>query len=438
MSNLIYAIVTRMCRVLCSVPIGTNRGLFALLWALMSGRFLHSRGAVFPALLAMGLSAEEVRRSEAALAYGHYRTKDLVCAWHQLVLEAGHWQPHRHEGIRPVACDLTGFFRARLSDCTTKHYASLVEKSLPALVFGLCVSVGSVGNMRLGLPRLLLRQENGETEQALQQRLLKEATAGLASDEALILDGGFLLSDVRALDGVHFVVRMAQNASARRNFLPPYCGKGTQPRWGALVRALGRTYAKNKIPPTPPDCVVTWTEQNRVITAHLYENLVAANQKPGEKAYRLIVIFDPRYPKPLLLATNLMLSAEAIWHLYQDRWPVEQLPLAAKQVLGAERSFVFGQQARYRLPELALLAGNFLSYAAATAPPVPTGFWDRRSQPTCGRLRRALQGSNFLKLIVPEEQFRKKASITDHLPKGVLGHRRKKGENQTMIARSAA
>src|SRR4051794_2908347 len=111
MSNLSDVIVTLLCRVLSTVPIGTNRGLFALLWALLSGRFLATRGAVFPALAALGLTDAEVHRAEAALAYGCFRTSDLVSDWHHLVREQGHWRPHRYEGIRPVACDLSGFYR---------------------------------------------------------------------------------------------------------------------------------------------------------------------------------------------------------------------------------------------------------------------------------------------------------------------------------------
>jgi hypothetical protein len=157
MSNLSYTIVGLLCQVLSPVPIGTRRGLFSLLWALLSGRFLASRGAVFPALSALGLPPEEVRRAEAALAYGSYRTSDLVSAWHQAVREAGHWRPHSHDGIHPVACDLVGFYRPHLALCTTKHYTSQAGKALPALVYGLCVEVGSIGTMRLGVPRLLLR-----------------------------------------------------------------------------------------------------------------------------------------------------------------------------------------------------------------------------------------------------------------------------------------
>lgn len=144
MSNLHYVIVALMCRVLASVPLGTKRGLFTLFWALLSGRFLTSRGAVIPALSAMKLADAEVRRAAAALAWGSFRTCDLVSAWHQFVREQGHWRAHSYEGVRPVACDLTGFYRPQLANCTTKHYDSDAGKALPALVYGLCVEVGSI------------------------------------------------------------------------------------------------------------------------------------------------------------------------------------------------------------------------------------------------------------------------------------------------------
>ena len=181
---------------------------------------------------------------------------------------------------------------------------------------------------------------------------------------------------------------------------------------------------------TEPDRVVGWEDGPHKVKAHLYENVVAADEKPGGTPYRLMVVFDPRYHKPFVLATNLTVTAEAVWRLYKDRWPVEQLPLAAKQILGAERSFVLSKEAPYRLtqrvPELALLAGNLLSYVAATVPAVATGFWDRCCRPTCGRLRRYMERLHFSELPLPEDQLRKIASITDHLPKGVAGHRRQK------------
>ena len=56
MSTIVYRIAILLGAILADVPVGTNVGLFWLLWALISGRFLLSRGAVFPALADGGLS----------------------------------------------------------------------------------------------------------------------------------------------------------------------------------------------------------------------------------------------------------------------------------------------------------------------------------------------------------------------------------------------
>ena len=50
MSTIVYRISVLLSAIVADVPVGTNLGLFWLLWALISGRFLLSRGAVFPAL----------------------------------------------------------------------------------------------------------------------------------------------------------------------------------------------------------------------------------------------------------------------------------------------------------------------------------------------------------------------------------------------------
>src|SRR5207244_11502144 len=98
----------------------------------------------------------------------------------------------------------------------------------------------------------------------------------------------------------------------------------------------------------------------------------------------------PRFAEPLLLNTPLPLSGAQAQAMYRDRWPVEGLPLWAKQMLGAARQFVFAPESRQRLPEVALLAGSILAYTAATQPALSTGFWDRAPRPTSGRLRRVL------------------------------------------------
>ena len=68
MSSVLYRINHVLSCVVANVPLGTNLGLFHLLWTLLSGRLLESRGAVIPALADFGLGAAAVRRAWAALA----------------------------------------------------------------------------------------------------------------------------------------------------------------------------------------------------------------------------------------------------------------------------------------------------------------------------------------------------------------------------------
>ena len=206
---------------------------------------------------------------------------------------------------------------------------------------------------------------------------------------------------------------------------------------------------------TVPDATAHWQDGGHRLRADLWDALVLPDDKPGAPRFRLVAIHDPRYKQPLLLASNLDVSAldvsaPALWRLYRDRWAVEQLPLSAKPMLGAERAFVFGQESRYRLPELSLLAGSLLSYVAATGAPLASGFWDRAARPTCGRLRRALarvQSQHYEHPEHPEHyeelpalgeqlrrKIRKKNSVTAHLKKGAASHKRHKAEHEPSSA----
>ncbi len=55
------------------------------------------------------------------------------------------------------------------------------------------------------------------------------------------------------------------------------------------------------------------------------------------ETFSIWVFFDPLYKDPLVLGTNLSLRPLSLFGLYLDRWPVEQVPLVAKQMLGLHR-----------------------------------------------------------------------------------------------------
>jgi hypothetical protein len=431
MSSTIYRLNSVLSHVVASVPIGTNLGLFHLLWMLLSGRLLQSRGAVIPGLAAFGLPAVGVRRAWAALAYGCWHTARLLAAWQHVVQDDGHWQAHRHGGYCPVACDLVGFWRPRLQACPTKHYCAQAGKALPAIPLGITARVGSVGTQRLAIPCLLVRTEAEEPgEPALQRRLLQQTHALLAADDVLVTDRGFPLAQIHAAGITRYVSRGPTNFTARRAILPAYCGKGRRPTKGALVRPLPRTYKGRTLAAIPPDRHETWQGGTRevpcIVSAQFWDNLVLPGAPLGAPTFTTVVIHDPRFAEPLLLNTPLPLSGAQVQAVYRDRWPVEGLPLWAKQMLGAARQFVFAPPSCQRLPELALLAGSILAYTAATQPALSAGFWDRTPRPTAGRLRRVLAHVHCEDLQELPAQLRKKQSPTAHLPTGVQGHRRQK------------
>jgi hypothetical protein len=438
MPTVVYRITNLLAKIVEDVPVGTNLGLFHLLFALMAGHFLNARGAVFTALDALGLPPPVLRRAVAALTYGSWQLEDLLARWQQTLHQEGRWRPHSYEGVRPVPADLTGFFRPQLQGCASKHYVAEADKARPAILIGLVGAVGQVGETRLALPRLMISTLTGETTDAvLETRLMTAANLTLVAEEALIVDAGFELADLLAAGG-RFVVRLPKNFTARRDYLPAYQGHGRPPEYGEVVRPLARTRAGKSIDATAPEATARWKDGRYYLKAHLWSGLVRRSERPGAPPFRVVAIFDPRYKQPLLLATNLSVSAWALWRLYKDRWPIEQLPLAAKAMLGAERAFVFGQDSRVRLPQLALLAGHVLSYVAATSAPVASGFWDRCARPTCGRLRRVLSRVPFSKLPVPDGQLRKKNSVTAHLLTGVKGHRRTKAVSEPLPVAKAA
>lgn len=429
MSALLYRINDVLSHVVSHVPTGTNLGLFHLLWTLLSGRLLQSRGAVIPALADFGLCAAAVRRAWAALAYGRWDTARLLAAWQRVVQADGRWQAHQHGGYRPVACDLTGFWRPRLRGWTTKHYCAQAGKALPAIPLGITARLGAIGSQRLAIPCLLVRAHADDRgEAALQRRLLHQTHALLAPDEALVTDRGFPLAQIQAVGITRYLSRGPTNFTARRATLPAYGGKGRRPTKGALVRPLPRTYKERPLAATPPDRCETWQggtpEAPCIVAAQYWDNLVLPDAAPDAPTFTCIVIRDPRFAEPLLLNTSLPLRGAQAQAMYRDRWPVEGLPLWAKQMLGAARQFVFADPSRQRLPELVVLAGSILAYTAATQPACSTGFWDRAPRPTPGRLRRVLARVHCEDLQELPKQLRKKQSPTAHLPTGVRGHRR--------------
>lgn len=418
-------------KVTASLPVGTNLGLLHFLWMLVSGALLPTRGALFPALKSIGLSDGATRRAWAAFGKGKWQIKPLVGIWRGYVKGVVGWTEHRVEGYLPITVDVTAFWRPTLKTAPSKHYHPAAQRALPAVIMGLAGEVGEINGQRLALPRTIERVHARDgSEGRLWADLLKQVGKGLDDKEIAVVDAGVKISGLQTADIQRYVVRLATNFTARRNFLPDH-RRGRKPTYGAVVRPLPRQHkGKTKSATLPDDCAF-WELNGRTIRVEMWRDLVLPKTVPndGNPTIDVYAFHDPAFKHPWLLASSVKLKFESVHAIYTDRWPVEQIPLSAKQMLGAHRQFVHTPESVQRLPELALLAGSILSFLAATFPPLPVGFWDRQPKATPGRFRRALLGQPFPKDVPLSGQLREKHSVTAHLPKGSLARLSKTPHN---------
>ncbi|MFQ5399225.1 MAG: hypothetical protein ACE5E7_06460, partial [Anaerolineae bacterium] len=312
--------------------------------------------------------------------YGIWRIDNLLIAWRNYVQAKGHWQIHEYEGYRPISADITTFWRFRLKGWAGRYFNGIANRLLGGVGLAIVVEIGHIDEHRLPLLRKMMRAHPKDMSQdKLKEMILAWLARHLNDNEVVIFDAGAHINDMQATSIPRFVIRLAKNCTARRNYLPKY-KKGRPPEYGKLVRPLARKRKDKTISASSPDELATFTYQGRTIVVHCWRSLVLTKHKVADQhdTFDILVFFDPLYVEPLVLGTNLSLSAEIAFKMYLDRWPVEQVPLSAKQILGLGRHFVFAPESCQRLPELSLLAGNMLTHLAASLPPMPTGFWDRR------------------------------------------------------------
>jgi hypothetical protein len=398
---------------------------------LISGGLLPNRGAIIPALKSIGLSDEETRRSWAGFGSGVWNINELCSKFGIYVRKLPEWKERRYEGYLPVTVDITAYWRLALKDCPGVHFHPAAQRALPAINIGLIGEVGELNGQRLALLRRIERAHGTKvTEPFLWRALLPRVAKGLKSDEIAVIDAGVKIEAVQSAGITQYVLKQAKNVTARRNYLPKHV-LGRKSEYGEIVRPLGRTRKGKTLPASMPDETCTLTIDGREIRVEIWRKLVRTDQKPSpdNKTFDIYVFHDPKYKTPWVLATPFKLKAESVHSIYSDRWPVEQVPLSAKQMLGAHRQFVYNPECVQRLPEITLLAGSILSFLAASFPPVPTGFWDKKPKRTPGRFRRQLIGLPFPRVAVLPRRLREKRSSTAHLLKGNLARTQNAAQN---------
>jgi hypothetical protein len=430
----VYRTALFLSQLVARLPIGTNLALAHLLFTLLAGHLLQSRGAIFPALATTGLTNPQVRAAQAALREGKWTITYLLKRLDWLIRKEDKVIAHQIDGWQPMPLDWVGFYRPRLKRCQTKHFNSQAQRALPAIELGMVAKLKKVGDRLVAC--LITTTRSGDTVE-----LLKAAKAQQGKRDVLLADSQVKISHLNEANIERFVVRGATNLTFRRSTPRPAKpgARGRKPTLGEVIRPLPRTFKGKVLPGNGPDRVETFREGKYEVVGLFFDSLVVAGC-PGEATklqplvFSCLVIYHPKYKKPWVLLTDVQASAETIFLLYRCRWPIESLPQTGKELLGGHRSFVHCEVCTYRLPELCLLAGSLSQYLAATSPAVATGFWDRNPLSTPGRFARALRGAampDFDTLVGGSPRVRRKSSVHEHLPKGILGHRRQRRQAKT-------
>jgi hypothetical protein len=196
---------------------------------LVSGALLPNRGAIFPALQAIGLSDSAIRRAWRAFRSGKWHIATLLGWWRDYVHGLPGWTVHRYAGYVPVTVDVTAFWRPTLKTCPSQHYHPAAQRALPAVIVGLVGDVGEIEGQRLALPRSIERvHPKDPSEKRLWQALLSHVQKDLGADEIAVVEAGVKIKALQAAGIEQYVVRLAVNCTARRKVLPEHT-RGRKP-----------------------------------------------------------------------------------------------------------------------------------------------------------------------------------------------------------------
>lgn len=266
------------------LSVGTNLAILHVLWAMVTGAFLQSRGAVHTALKMSGRTDSETKRGTTALRTGSWQIGELIERWREWVLANGEWSRREYEGWYALSCDVIVFPRLKLKGWVGKLYRGTFGRAVKAVGFGLIVEVGQYGTERSALLQEIVRSRNViDSETQLQSDLLKAAAKQLGERGVFVHDAGVTVKAVQAAKMERFVIRLGKNCVARWNYLPT-AAHGNR-RKGDVIRPLARSRKGKAIAATDdPTTKTTFVQAGRLIQAWQWTNVVGYDERVSADA----------------------------------------------------------------------------------------------------------------------------------------------------------
>ncbi|HZC02209.1 MAG TPA: hypothetical protein VE844_12885 [Gammaproteobacteria bacterium] len=372
-----------------TLPSGTAYCIGIVLIVMMRGRLMQHKGSLARAVLPLVIHLRwGWHRVERAMERGKFLLDGLFDRAYEWCLTQLDVEPVRlgcqQREVTALDSSTIARLRCRVGKAALlgKGYCHRAGRAVRANIVAAAVSVGLIHGVRLGLVR---RVRFGASCEAAVSKLFADLPKSAAA-RLIIVDAGIATKEQFATATAHDALlgRLRRNCKLRCAPPPPNGKRGRNPIHGPVLHP-GRAE-----PEVAPDEDFTLPGEAGLIRLRRWKEVhwEGYHQTPVD----VLRVDDPTYKEPLLVGTTAReLTTEELWQAYPHRWPVETLFYIGAETTATEKPRAWTEQAVERRIGLGLLSGSLLKAIAAMDEGLAMGPWDKKPQPSAGRLANHLE-----------------------------------------------
>jgi hypothetical protein len=372
-----------------TLPSGTAYCIGIVLIVMMRGRLMQHKGSLARAVLPLVIHLRwGWHRVERAMERGKFLLDGLFDRAYEWCLTQLDVEPVRlgcqQREVTALDSSTIARLRCRVGKAALlgKGYCHRAGRAVRANIVAAAVSVVLIHGVRLGLVR---RVRFGASCEAAVSKLFADLPKSAAA-RLIIVDAGIATKEQFATATAHDALlgRLRRNCKLRCAPPPPNGKRGRNPIHGPVLHP-GRAE-----PEVAPDEDFTLPGEAGLIRLRRWKEVhwEGYHQTPVD----VLRVDDPTYKEPLLVGTTAReLTTEELWQAYPHRWPVETLFYIGAETTATEKPRAWTEQAVERRIGLGLLSGSLLKAIAAMGEGLAMGPWDKKPQPSAGRLANHLE-----------------------------------------------
>jgi hypothetical protein len=388
-ANPVYLTAAAISSLIQSLPSGTAYCIGMVLIVMMSGRLMQHKGSLARAVLPLVIHLRwGWHRVERALERGQFLLDGLFDRAYEWCLTHLDVEPVRlgrqQREVTAIASSTIARLRCQVgrAGLLGKGYCHRAGRAVRANIVAAAVSIVLIRGVRLGLVR---RVRFGASCEAAVSKLFADLPKSAAA-RLIVVDAGIATKEPFAEATAHDALlgRLRRNCKLRCAPLPPNGKRGRNPIHGPVLHP-GRAELE-----VAPDEDLTFPSEAGPVRLRRWNRVHWEGYH--ETPLSVLRVDDPSYKEPLLVGTTAHeLTTEELWPAYPHRWPVETLFYIGAETTATEKPRAWTEQAVEHRIGLGLLSGSLLKAIAAMGKGLAMGPWDKKPQPSAGRLANHLE-----------------------------------------------